>query len=57
MRQHRRWEYVTGATYASAAYNSSGADYAELFQWLDDNTNNEDRAGLFVTLKGKQQKV
>ena len=43
-----------GATYASAAYNSSGADYAELFQWLDDNTNNEDRAGLFVTLKGKK---
>lgn len=36
--------------YASGNYNASGADYAELFEWLDGNPNNEDRAGLFVTL-------
>lgn len=39
-----------GATYGSGSYNSSGADYAEYFEWKDKNTNNEDRVGLFVTL-------
>lgn len=38
--------------YGSGAYNSSGADYAEMFEWNDGNPNNEDRRGLFVTLKG-----
>ena len=41
---------TTGATYGSGSYNSSGADYAEYFEWKDKNTNNEDRVGLFVTL-------
>lgn len=31
-------------------YNSSGADYAEFFEWADGNPNNEDRIGHFVTL-------
>ncbi len=33
-------------------YNSSGADYAEYFEWTDGNPNNEDRRGLFVVLNG-----
>jgi len=33
-------------------YATSGADYAEMFEWLDGNPNNEDRTGKFVTLKG-----
>ena len=43
-----------GGVYAKAAYHSSGADYAEYFQWKDDNINNEDRVGLFVTLDGEK---
>lgn len=35
-------------------YNSSGADYAEMFEWLDENQLNEDRAGKFVTLDGNK---
>lgn len=41
-----------GTTYAKAAYNSSGADYAEFFEWKDGNENGEDRRGYFVTLIG-----
>lgn len=43
-----------GAVYSQGAYNTSGADYAELFEWEDGNPNNEDRRGLFVTLKGNK---
>lgn len=35
-------------------YNSSGADYAEYFEWLDSNAKGEDRAGRFVTLDGEK---
>ncbi|MCM1295146.1 MAG: hypothetical protein NC311_06365 [Muribaculaceae bacterium] len=38
--------------YASGNYNASGADYAEMFEWVDDNPDNEDRVGRFVTLDG-----
>lgn len=38
-----------GLTYAKGAYSSSGADYAEYFEWEDGNPNNDDRRGLFVT--------
>ena len=34
---------------SSNKFNSSGADYAEYFEWVDSNSNNEDRRGLFVT--------
>lgn len=37
-----------GGTHAS-----SGADYAEMFEWLDGNPDNEDRVGYFVTLDGE----
>lgn len=40
--------------YASGNYNASGADYAELFEWLDGNPDNEDRTGLFATLDGEK---
>lgn len=46
-----------GATYAKAAYNSTGADYAEFFEWADENTNNEDRRGYFVTISDKKIKI
>ena len=35
-------------------YNTSGADYAEMFEWQDQNSKNEDRAGLIVTLDGEK---
>lgn len=38
--------------YATGAHNSSGADYAELFEWSDRNPDGEDRIGRFVTLDG-----
>lgn len=44
-------------TYASGSYNASGADYAELFEWEDGNPENEDRAGLFVTLTGDKLRL
>ncbi len=49
----------TGASYGLSAFNSSGADYAEfVYPWYDDNTNNEDRVGYFVTFKdGKLYKA
>ncbi len=46
-----------GAVYGLAAYNTTGADYAECFEWLDGNPNNEDRAGKFVTLDGDKIRI
>ena len=46
-----------GATYGAGAYNTSGADYAEYFEWIDGNVDNEDRRGLFVTLDGDKIKL
>lgn len=37
-----------GITYSKGAYNTSGADYAEFFEWSDGNPNKEDRRGYFV---------
>lgn len=44
----------TGAVYGTGAYNTSGADYAEYFEWQDENPDNEDRRGRFVTLEGEK---
>ena len=41
-----------GSTYADGAYASTGADYAEYFEWEDGNPSSEDRVGYFVTLEG-----
>lgn len=38
-------------------YHSTGADYAEYFEWLDGNSNNEDRRGLFVALDGDKIRI
>lgn len=46
-----------GAAFGLSGYNSSGADYAEFFEWLDGNENNEDRVGYFVTLEGEKIKI
>ncbi|MDE7010769.1 MAG: hypothetical protein K2O93_06115 [Oscillospiraceae bacterium] len=46
-----RVEDATGFAYAKQ-FLTSGADYAELFEWLDGNPDHQDRAGLFVTLQG-----
>lgn len=43
-----------GNVYGTKAYTASGADYAEMFQYADDNAKNEDRRGLFVTLDGEK---
>lgn len=40
-----------GEVYA-AEYNTSGADYAEYFEWSDGNSGNENRRGLLVQLVG-----
>jgi hypothetical protein len=45
-----------GAVIGKAAYQSSGADYAEYFEWLDGNTDSEDRRGYFVTMDGNKIK-
>lgn len=45
---------TNGAVYATGNFNSSGADYAEYFEWLDGNPEDEDRRGLFVTLDGEK---
>lgn len=38
--------------YSLGSYHTSGADYAEFFEWKDGNAKKEDRRGLFVTLDG-----
>ncbi|AGE52096.1 Chlorovirus glycoprotein repeat domain-containing protein, partial [Paramecium bursaria Chlorella virus CVR-1] len=39
-----------GVVYGTGAYNSSGADYAEMFEWVDGNPMSEDRRCKTVTL-------
>ena len=41
-----------GKCIGTSSFSSSGADYAEYFEWQDGNKNSEDRRGLFVTLDG-----
>lgn len=45
---------MEGDVYGTKAFNATGADYAEMFEWQDGNPNNEDRRGLFVTLDGEE---
>lgn len=46
----------TGTVYATNATISTGADYAEYFEWADGNPNSEDRVGHFVTFDEKEPK-
>lgn len=41
-----------GNAYGVGAFGTSGADYAEYFEWADGNPDSEDRRGRFVTLDG-----
>lgn len=43
-----------GSVYGLSAFNSSGADYSEFFEWFDENPNKEDRVGRFVALDGEK---
>lgn len=45
-----------GKIWCKQEYSSTGADYAELFEWADGNAENEDRRGYFVTIDGKKIK-
>lgn len=46
-----------GAVIGKAAYQSTGADFAELREWSDGNPNNEDRRGYFVTMDGMNIRI
>ena len=43
-----------GAVIADGAYDGSGADYAEYFEWKDGNSSSEDRRGYSVVLDGNK---
>jgi hypothetical protein len=43
-----------GTVFADGAYDGSGADYAEYFEWKDGNSSNEDRRGYSVVLDGNK---
>jgi len=45
------------AVFGKGAYNTSGADYAEFFEWEDGNANDEDRRGYFVTVIGNKIRI
>lgn len=45
---------MAGKAFGLSAYGSSGADYAEYFEWIDGNADNEDRTGYFVTVDGEK---
>lgn len=47
----------SGAVYGLSAFNATGADYAEWFEWLDGNTESEDRVARFVSLDGDKIKL
>lgn len=46
-----------GKAYGLSQFGSSGADYAEFFEWQDLNPKAEDRRGCFVTLDGEKIKI
>jgi hypothetical protein len=46
-----------GKPYSKSALTTTGADYAEYFEWQDLNTSAEDRRGYFVTLDEDKIKI
>lgn len=44
-------DWIGNAVFAGTV-SAPGADYAEHFEWLDGNPDNEDRVGMIVTLEG-----
>ena len=47
----------TSGVYSNSTFKSSGADYAEMFEWLDGNKDKKERTGLFVTLEGEKIRI
>ena len=45
-------DWQGNGTFAGTVSSSTGADYAEYFEWKDGNLNNEDRVGYIVALDG-----
>jgi hypothetical protein len=45
-----------GNNFCDGAWNGGGADYAEYFEWLDNNPEKEDRRGISVTLENDKIK-
>ena len=45
---------ANGNLWVAGTVTSTGADYAEFFEWADGNPNAEDRVGLTVTLEGEK---
>ena len=43
-----------GGVYGKGSFKTTGADYAEYFEWIDGNPDNEDRRGRFVTVDGEK---
>lgn len=43
---------MQGVVYCGSTYNTGGADFAEMYEWVDGNPNNEERRGRFITLEG-----
>jgi hypothetical protein len=43
---------ASGNLWTAGTVTSTGADYAELFEWLDGNPNGDDRVGMIVALEG-----
>lgn len=48
---------IAGATYGVGAFNTSGADYAEMTEWQDGNPEAEDRVGKFVCMTGEKMRI
>ena len=46
-----------GQPFGQQAYTTKGCDYAEYYEWLDENKDAEDRRGYFVTLDGEKIKI
>lgn len=46
-----------GQVYSKGAYSTTGADYAEMFEWNDGNPENEERLGYFVTFEEGSGKI
>lgn len=48
---------TAGACMGTQSFTASGADYAEYFEWVDGNADDEDRRGRFVTLDGEKIRI
>lgn len=48
---------LDGSVWTAGSYQTDGGDYAEPYEWEDKNPENEDRAGLFVTLNGDKLRL